>query len=258
MMATYAVNLRVPMFLFGLVVGSFLNVVGYRVPRRESILSPRSHCTACSHTLQWYELIPIFSWLLLRGRCKSCRTPISVRYPILELVTASLFSATTLYVQDFAHVVAWCVFWTLMISVTATDLTSMRVPNVLSLPGALVTMGIVVLTGTQTWSASLLGAGGGFLVMLFLNLISRGKMGMGDVKLFLSIGAIFGPYGAVETLVFASAAGSLVGLAMRFTGLLPPRTYIPFVPYILVGTILTEFFGPRLASWYISAILHLV
>jgi prepilin signal peptidase PulO-like enzyme (type II secretory pathway) len=245
------------LFVFGLVVGSFLNVVGYRIPRGESIVHPRSHCPQCERPLSFYELIPVLSWLGLKGRCNTCHGVIPVRYPIVELVTGSLFAATVLTGIKPTEVLATCVFWMFMAAVTVTDITAMRVPNVLSLPGALVVFVLVVTSGIQTWSHSLVGALTGFAVMFAIHLLSGGNMGLGDVKLYLMIGALFGPLGAVESIMAASALGSLTGISLRLTGLLPARSYIPFVPYIFAGTILVYFFGPSAWHWYVTSVLHL-
>ena len=244
-------------FVLGLVFGSFLNVVGYRVPRGESIIRPRSHCPRCQQPLAFYELIPVVSWLCLRGTCRTCNGPISVRYPIVELVTASLFAATVLNGMKPGEVLATCVFWMFMSAVTVTDLTAMRVPNIISLPGAVAVFVLSVTSGLQTWSVSLLGALTGFAVMFGIHLLSGGNLGLGDVKLYLLIGAILGPVGAIESVMAASVLASFTGISMRLAGILPPRTYIPFVPYIFAGTILVYFFGLSAWHWYLTSVLHL-
>lgn len=244
-------------FVYGLLFGSFINVVAYRVPRGESIVRPRSHCTTCSRTLTAGELIPVFSWVILGGRCKGCRSPISVRYPLLEFATATTFAATCLWTPDWGARVAWWVFWLLLFSVVGTDLTSMRVPNVLSIPGACVTFLCAWLLGVQTWEMSLLGGIVCFLGLFSIHWVSGGKMGMGDVKLYLSIGTMLGPAAGIETLVVASFAGSIIGGLMRWTGLLKRRQYMPFVPYIAIGVLVVTFFGQAIESWYLHHVLAL-
>lgn len=246
-----------PVFVLGLCFGSFLNVVGFRLPKGQSLLWPGSYCPGCNHRLGPHELVPVFSFIFLRGRCSSCKSRISIRYPAIELLTASLFTATFATVTDPWKAVVWCLFWSLMVAVSSTDLTSMRVPNILSIPGFVVIAVTVMVFGIQTPGSCLVGAAGGFLMMIFLHLVSGGKMGMGDVKLFLSIGAILGFAGAVMSLLFASLAGAVIGGALRIFGILPRRTYIPFVPFILIGTVVSAFFGHDLISWYIGNVLHL-
>jgi prepilin signal peptidase PulO-like enzyme (type II secretory pathway) len=244
-------------FTYGLVFGSFVNVVAYRVPRGESIIRPRSHCPHCEHALSVRELVPVLSWLMLKGRCRVCHHPISLRYPLLELATASLFVATYLSVPGWEGRLAWWVFWLLLMMVVGTDLTSMRVPNALSIPGALVTCTISVICGVQSWQQAVLGALVCFFTMLAISLLSGGKMGMGDVKLYLSIGGMLGPVVGLESLVLASFAGAIFGGTLRAVGLLGRRQYMPFVPYIAVGVILVAFFAHDINTWYLTHILGL-
>lgn len=242
-------------FLFGLLFGSFLNVVGYRVPRGESVVWPGSHCTSCQKPLKPYELIPVVSWMLQGGRCRACKAPISVRYPCIELSCAALFAATWLKEASILHFLVSCVFWMLLLAVTATDITAMRVPNRLSIPGAVIILILTIATGMNSWEVALLGACTGFVVLLAIHLLSGGKMGMGDVKLYLSIGAMLGPLLSVESLLLSSIAGSVFGLLMRMTGLLKKREYMPFVPFITVGVIVTFFYGAELIRWYTGMVL---
>lgn len=241
-------------FLFGLVLGAFLNVIAYRVPRLESVVTPRSHCATCHHTLAWYELIPILSWLALRARCRHCGTPISVRYPVLELTTGLVFTLTYLRFSTWSVRCAWDVFWLLLVAMMGTDLTSMRVPNVLSYPSALLMLVISGGTDIQTWSEAIWGSVVGFSLIFLIHLFSRGNMGMGDAKLYLTIGAMLGPLYTVESFVLASLSGALVGLLMRLAGLIGRREYIPFVPHIVVGVVIAVFWGPPLTTWYLHQV----
>lgn len=244
-------------FVYGLLFGSFVNVVAYRVPRGESIVRPRSHCPHCMHTLSAMELVPVLSWLALGGQCRNCRLPIALRYPLLELATASLFAATYLWTPNWGERCAWWFFWLLLMAVVGTDLTSMRVPNVLSLPGAVLAFLFSVLSGVQTWSHGILGGATCFITMLAIHLLSGGKMGMGDVKLYLAIGVMLGPLLGLESLVLASFVGAMIGGLMRWTGLLGRRQYMPFVPYIAVGVVLVVFFGYAINTWYLQQVLGL-
>ncbi|WDL96987.1 prepilin peptidase [Alicyclobacillus sp. ALC3] len=242
-------------FVFGAVVGSFLNVVAYRVVRGESIVHPRSHCTTCATTLSPVELVPLLSWLFLRGRCRTCGAVIPMRYAVIELCTATLFALTTVTVPFGLKWLAWGVFWALLTTVVATDLTAMRVPNVLSLGGAVVVTALVGLSGIHPWWSGLLGALEAAGVLLLLQLVSRGGMGMGDVKLYLSVGAMLGFLPGLESLIVASLFGSVVGLSMRAVGWLRAREHVPFVPYIAIGVVVVVFFGHTMSSWYLSHVL---
>lgn len=245
-------------FIFGLILGSFLNVVAYRIPRHESIRRPGSHCAVCNHALSPADLVPLFSWLWLRGRCRYCKQFISVRYPVLELATGALFAATYLTVPEWGGRVAWWFFWLLLMAVVGTDLTAMRVPNVLSYPGALATVLLSSLTGVAGWGVAVTGSLTGFAMVFVIHLVSRGNMGMGDAKLYLSIGAMLGPLFTVESFVIASLSGAVVGLALRFSGLIRRREYIPFVPHIAIGVVVTAFFGHPLTLWYMQQMVGIV
>ncbi|MBX5437267.1 MAG: prepilin peptidase [Alicyclobacillaceae bacterium] len=235
----------------GLFFGSFLNVVSYRLPRGESVVAPGSHCPHCQRPLSPAELVPVFSWLWLWGRCRTCRSPIPVRYPVLELVTGALFAATVWQVPGWPQRAAWLVFWTLMVAVAGTDLIALRVPNVLSLPGAVACTLLSGLTSVQTWAHALTGAAAGCAALCLIHVVSRGNMGLGDAKLYLSVGAMLGPLACLESLALASASGALTGILMRLAGVLQRREPIPFAPHILAGVVLTEYFGRAIAAGYI-------
>ena len=239
------------LFVLGLFIGSFLNVVAYRVPRQESIVWPGSHCPTCNHSLSPWELIPVLSWLVLRGRCRHCKVPIPGRYPLLEMTTAGLFAATVLAFPDWKLRIAYALLWTLLGAVLGTDMTSMRVPNVISYPAALLMPIVSIVSGAETWQRALGGAAVSFTVLFAIHLISGGNMGMGDAKLYWSIGAMLGALYAMESLVFASMVGALIGGLLRITGVLKKREYIPFVPYIMVGVVIAVFFGHPLTHWYL-------
>ncbi|GGJ09491.1 type 4 prepilin-like proteins leader peptide-processing enzyme [Alicyclobacillus cellulosilyticus] len=244
-------------FLFGLLFGSFANVVGERLPRGESLFLPRSHCRGCGRTLAWYELIPVLSWLGLRGRCRTCHAGIPVRYPLLELAGGVLFATSATVSATGYMMLAWWAFWLLLLCVTACDLVAMRVPDVLSLPGALIMVGLAAATGIQPWRGALAGAVGCAGVLWGIHWLSRGRMGMGDVKLYLSIGGMLGFWGGVLSLVFASFYGTVIGLGLRLTGRLKPRQPIPFVPFITAGVATAAWWGKALIHWYVHVALGL-
>ncbi|MCL6598563.1 MAG: prepilin peptidase [Alicyclobacillus macrosporangiidus] len=242
-------------FVFGLLFGSFINVVGYRVPRGESVVFPRSHCPDCGRTLSAWELIPAVSWLVLGGRCRTCRHPIPLRYPCIELAAGALFASTAVHADRLPIGLAWSVFWLLLLATVATDLTSMRVPNVLTLPGAVVVLGLAIASGVRSAGGALLGMAGCTLTLWGIHLLSRGRMGLGDVKLYASIGAMLGFWGGLESLVLASAYGTVIGYGMRAVGWLKPRQPVPFVPFIAMGVVTAVWFGDALTRWYLRVVL---
>jgi prepilin signal peptidase PulO-like enzyme (type II secretory pathway) len=238
------------MFVFGLIIGSFLNVVAYRIPRQESIVFPGSHCPHCGKALAAVELIPVLSWVFLRGRCRNCHTGISMVYPLIELITATLFVLTLHQSTEWSTRVAWCVFWSLLVVFVGTDLRYKRVPDILSKPGAVLMLMLSILCGIQPWGQALIGMLVCYAVLMGIHILSGGNMGRGDAKLYLSIGAMLGPWHGLESLVFASFAGTTVGLALRVTRYLGRREHMPFVPYIVMGVIVTVFFGEAINHWY--------
>ncbi len=244
--------------LLGLLFGSFLNVVAYRVPRHESIVHPGSYCTSCHHELRPWDLIPVLSWIILRGRCRYCRAPISIRYPMLEIATSLLFLWSGLHTILPLQRITWWVFWMLLMAVVGTDLTSMKVPNVLSYSGAIIVFLLSGLSGIQTWKLAVTGALTCFAVLFLIFLLSRGNMGLGDAKLYVSIGAILGPGQGIESLIFASFIAALIGIVLRFMKVLKPRQHIPFVPFIAGGVVITVLYGSQLWQSYQLLILHVI
>jgi len=244
-------------FAFGLVFGSFLNVVGYRVPRRESIVFPASYCPHCHQKLKVFELVPILSWMCLGGCCRRCLQMIPIRYPIVELACGVLFALTIWHFPTWSLRLVWMFLWLLLLSVVGTDLTAMRVPNVISLPAAILFIVASGLFGVQSWRAAIIGALLCYAVLYLLSVVTRGGMGLGDAKLYLSIGAMLGPFAGLESFILASCSGALVGLAMRFVGIVRKREPIAFVPHIAIGVITTVFYGAQVTNWYMRTfILH--
>ncbi|GMA57611.1 leader peptidase (prepilin peptidase)/N-methyltransferase/leader peptidase (prepilin peptidase)/N-methyltransferase [Alicyclobacillus sacchari] len=242
------------LFAYGLAFGSFANVVAYRVPRRESIVRPRSHCVHCHHTLSWWELVPVLSWLVLRGRCRGCGKPISPRYPLLEFVTGVLFASAWWQGHTLAQVFVWALFWLYLMMAVGTDLTAMIVPDVLSLPAAVVLLGASGLTHIQPWTHATIGLATGFAMVLAVHLLSGGRMGLGDAKLYLGIGAMLGPWLTLLSFVLAAILGSVIGIGLRLAGKLQAGQYVPFVPFIALGVMAAAWYGHALVHLYIRLV----
>jgi leader peptidase (prepilin peptidase)/N-methyltransferase len=176
-------------------------------------------------------------------------------YPLMELITATLFVLTLHISSHWSTRFAWCVFWTLLVVVVGTDLRYKRVPDILSKPGAVFLLMLSILCGIQPWKQALLGMLLCYAVLMGIHILSGGNMGRGDAKLYLSIGAMLGPWLGLESLVFASLAGTLVGLVLRVTGYLGRREQMPFVPYIVIGVIVAVFFGDAINHWYFQLLV---
>ena len=243
---------------FGLAIGSFMTVVVARVPKGESVLRPRSRCPGCGTELRNRDNIPIVSWLLLRGRCRTCGERISVMYPLLELSTAVLVAgAAAVYDRPWVAVMV-ALFLTLMPAITWIDIERRIIPNRITYPAFLGFSAYVVIAwlfdGGTDPVRGLVGAlvygGGLFLVAL----VSRG-MGMGDVKLALVIGVVLGAIGlryvgvAAAGAVLFGGVGGIVALAMGRNR----KAMIPFGPYMAAGAVVAAFWGERIADWYLGS-----
>jgi leader peptidase (prepilin peptidase) / N-methyltransferase len=237
----------------GLLVGSFLNVVAYRLPLRESLVRPRSRCPQCGSPVRPYDNVPVLSWLALRGRCRDCRTPISARYPLVEALTAALAAGVVLANDGPHDVLLGLVLVALLVPIALIDLDHRIIPNRLTALGAVAALAIGAATDLggvpEQLSAGV--AAGGFLLLAAL--ARPGGMGMGDVKLAGMLGLFLGREVAVALLV-ALVVGSLVGVAvMARTGVAAGRkTAIPFGPFLALGGVVAVLAGPAIVDWYLS------
>jgi leader peptidase (prepilin peptidase)/N-methyltransferase len=240
-------------FFGGLIVGSFVTVVGYRVPRGESIVGPRSRCTTCGAQIAAYDNVPVFSWLTLRGRSRCCGERISARYPLTELALGILYAATVAVLwDDPTEVALGLVFVTLLVAITLTDLDRRVIPNKILLVAAVAGVAIAAIGDPSSLperAIAAAAAGGG----LFLVALAYPKgMGLGDVKLAAVMGLFLGRNIAPAILV-ALLAGSIVGLAMIARhGAAARKRAIPFGPFLALGGIVGLLAGDQLVSWYLS------
>ena len=240
-------------FFFGLLIGSFLTVVAYRVPRGESVVGGRSHCPACGTQIAAYDNVPVFSWLLLRGRARCCGAPIAPRYPLTEFASGVLYGITALVLWgDAGEIALGLAFVTLMIAITLTDLERRIIPNKILLVGAVV--GVVLAAAVDPGSLPERGiaaaAAGGLLFAVALA-YPRG-MGMGDVKLAAVMGLYLGR-SVAPALLIAFAAGSAVGLAMIARhGAAARKQAVPFGPFLALGGIVGLLAGNQIVDWYLS------
>jgi leader peptidase (prepilin peptidase)/N-methyltransferase len=240
-------------FAFGAVVGSFLNVVIYRLPRGESLAFPPSRCPHCGSGVRPWDNVPILSYAILGGRCRDCRARISARYPLVEALTAILSAALWL---KYGASLVWPVYFVLtcgLIAVTFIDIDHMIIPDSLSLGG--IAVGFVCSFFTPLgWAASLVGAavGGGSLLAVYLGyyaLTRREGMGLGDVKLMAAIGAFLGWKAVLFTIFASSVVGSIVGGALAGFRL---RQAVPFGAFLAPAAIAYLLWGPKLIDWYVG------
>ena len=241
----------------GLLVGSFLNVVVWRLPRGESLALPGSHCPGCEAPVRPWDNVPVLSWLLLRGRCRDCRAPISVRYPLVEASCAALATAVVLALRhDGAHeLLLGLTLTALLVPIALIDLDHRIIPNVLTALGAVAALAIGLATDPAGVPEQLIaGAAAGGLLLLAA-LARPGGMGMGDVKLAGMLGLFLGRDVTVALLA-AFLAGSLVGVAVMLRkGVAEGRkTAVPFGPFLALGGLVALLAGPVLVHWYLHTL----
>lgn len=242
--------------LFGLMVGSFLNVCIYRLPRQESIVFPASHCTTCGHQIAWYQNLPIVSWLALRGRCAKCGERISIVYPLIEAATGALFALHYLWFGWNPILVPRLLFACALLVLAIIDLRHRILPNPITLGGTVLGF-LFSLLLPPGWLASLIGLllGGGVLFVvgeLYLRVRGIEGMGMGDVKMLAMIGAFLGWKAVLVTMVLASLSGALVGVILLIGRKGDMQYALPFGTFLSAAALVASFFGDGLIDWYLS------
>ena len=247
-------------FLFGAVVGSFLNVCIYRIPAGKSIVSPPSSCPCCGQQIRWYQNIPIISYLILGGRCASCRQPISMRYPMVEVLIGVLFVLVFYYFGLNIETPVYWLFLAALIVIFFIDLDHRIIPDVISLPGIVVGFLCSFLLPGISWIESLLGAfiGGGVLLLIAWSyelLTKREGMGGGDIKLLAMLGAFLGWKAVLPVVFLASLIGTLVGVPLLFLQKSDARLAIPFGPFLASAAFIYLLWGKVLIDWYFHLVI---
>lgn len=236
--------------LFGLILGSFYNVVGLRIPKGESIVNPPSHCTACNRRLTAFELIPVLSYVIQGGKCKGCGAKVSPIYCVTEIATAVLFVISYLKFGFTAELAVALLFMSLLLIIVVSDLAYMLIPNKILLFFLPLLIIARIFSPLDPWWDSLLGAVIGFGILLLIAVISKGGMGGGDIKLFFLIGLVLGTVHTLLTLFLASLIGMVVGIIVLKVRGQGRRTPIPFGPSIALGAVIAYFYGADLIDWY--------
>ncbi len=251
-------------FILGLIVGSFLNVCIYRLPRNISIIRPSSSCPACNTPIKPWDNIPILSYIFLKGKCRKCGESISIRYPLVELLNGILYWTTFNYFGLGWHLPILFVLVSSMVVITFVDLDFQIIPDVITLPGIIIGLASasfllpdpfslqpsalsLSVVGFKNSIAGLFLGGGLFYLIAIL---SRGGMGGGDIKLMAMVGAFMGWKAVFLTTFIGSLIGSLVGIFLMIVKGKGRKTKIPFGPFLSFGSIITLFFGGEILNWY--------
>ncbi len=245
-------------FMVGAVIGSFLNVCIRRVPAGESVVYPRSHCPRCGARIRSWDNIPLLSYVILRGRCRSCRVPIPWRYPIVEAVTGVLLTLLLWRFDLSPRLVPSALFVFALVVVSFIDLDHQIIPDVISLPGIVVGLLFAVIGYGPRPLASACGIllGGGLLWAVaagYHAFTGREGMGGGDIKLLAMIGAFLGWPGVLVTLMVGSFTGALVGLTLMVARGTDSRVPIPFGPFLALGGLCGLFYGHEITAWYLRS-----
>ncbi|MFF3101652.1 prepilin peptidase [Viridibacillus arvi] len=239
-------------FIFGLVFGSFFNVVGLRLPKGESIVRPPSHCTNCQKQLTAKDLVPVLSFLFLKGKCRNCDAKIHWVYPLVEFLTAFLFTLAYLELGLKPELIIALLFISLLIIITVSDIAYMLIPNkILLFFGALLVVGRIFIQSEPWWN-SIVGAFGGFLILLLVAILSKGGIGGGDIKLFFIIGLVLGIFSTLLALFLAAVIGLVTGVVLLIYRKQGRKTPIPFGPSIAVASIIAYFYGEQILEWYMN------
>jgi leader peptidase (prepilin peptidase)/N-methyltransferase len=244
--------------LLGLLVGSFLNVVIWRVPRKESVATPASHCPGCDAPIAPRDNVPLLSWLLLRGRCRHCQARISVRYPLTELACAVLFGALGARFHDSWALPAFLLFGAGLLAISVIDLEHYVIPNRIVYPLGFASVPLLALAAGldgEWWSfaRALIGAACAFSALFVIHVVSPRGMGFGDVRLSFLLGLYLGYLGALEVafgMFLGFVYGAVVGVVLMASGLRGRRQHIPFGPFLAAGAMTIVLVGGPILDWY--------
>ena len=242
--------------LFGLAIGSFLNVCIYRIPLGQSIVHPPSRCTGCGQALRWHHNVPVASWLLLRGRCAFCGAGISARYPAVELLTGVVFALHALVFEPGPLLLVRLAFAAVLIVLAFIDIDHRILPDSMTLTG--IPLGVLASVWLPPgWRDSLIGVAlGGGILWLIAEAYYRWRhvegMGMGDVKMLAMIGAVLGWRAVIVALVLSSFSGALVGVLMMSRAKDGMRYALPYGTFLSLGALVASLVGEPLVAWYVS------
>lgn len=239
--------------LFGLVAGSFLNVVIYRVPNRQSLVWPSSRCPSCGERIKGFDNLPVLSYLMLRGRCRSCKARISLRYPLVEALTGMLFALAT-YEFGLSLSLVWAlVLISVLVVLAGTDLEHRLLPNAIVVPAAVLGFSLSALVDPDGWWVYLISALAVAAGLFVLALVYPDGMGMGDVKMGGMLGAFLGPYAALAIFIGA-LVGALVSGGLMVTGVIERGSALPFGVFLALAGVFTLFLGQDAWGWYLRLV----
>lgn len=237
--------------LLGLLFGSFLNVCIYRIPRKESIVTGASHCTACGKPIKWYDLFPVFSYLVLRGRCRGCGAKISVRYPMIEALNAALWVVIFLRFGFAPESALYCAFVSALIVAAFIDIDTTEVPPALTVFILVLGVAAVILLREQPFYERLIGFFAASVPLLLAAVLSRGGMGGGDIKLMAVCGLVLGWKLILLALLIAVISGAVYGCILLALHKKGRKSELPLVPFLAGGMLVSLLFGNSIITGYL-------
>ena len=245
-------------FILGTLIGSFLNVVVYRVPREESLSFPPSHCPSCNTRLKAYDLVPVVSYLFLGGKCRTCKTAISIRYPLVEMLTGLLFLVTVMKFGISLEALKYLIVISLLLPVALIDYDHTIIPDRLNVGIFLTALSFLLLEvylGNGAFRDLLnplygMVLGGGFF--LFIAVVTKGAMGGGDIKLMAALGFLFGTANTLLLMFLSFIIGGALSSLLLLLKIKKRKDYIPFGPFICVSAFIVIFWGNQILNWYLS------
>lgn len=238
--------------LFGALIGSFLNVCIVRLPKDQSVVTPRSRCPTCGHLVAWYDNFPVISWLILKARCRGCGAPISAMYPLVELTVALLWGWMAWRHGFGLEGLRGAVFGTILLGIALTDAREYIIPNEFSLGGLVVGLLFAAAGGLAAFQVAVLGAASGFALLWLVGvggswLFKEEAMGGGDIKMMAMVGAFVGWKGVLLTVFLGALLGTLIFLPLMLLG---RKKLVPFGVFLAMGAAATYLFGPAIFAWY--------
>lgn len=253
---THTIIVYTFIFIFGICIGSFLNVCIHRIPNSKSIFFPGSLCPKCGTSIRFYDNIPVVSFLILMGKCRSCETRIPIRYPMVELISGGFAISLLLKYGLSVEWISSYTFTAALLVITFIDLDHKIIPDIITLPGIFIFLLVPFISSHITWTDSIIGTllGGGSLLLVAMGyqLITKKEgMGGGDIKLLAMVGAFVGWKGVFFTIFLASIAGTLIGLILMLRSGKGLKLAIPFGPFLSIGAITYIHFGKSIIDWYL-------
>ncbi len=243
------------LLLYGIVIGSFLNVLIYRIPRKEEFVKTRSHCMKCGYQLRWYDLLPLLSYIQLGGKCRSCKTKISMQYPLIELLNGAAYLGIYLLLGISWWTVVSCVVFSILLVIFMIDLRHMIIPNGLII--ALLVISVLWTIYDGHYLNHIIGFFSVSLLLLLIAVITKGGMGMGDVKLMAVAGLLLGWQQILLALMIGASIGSIIGIGLIGFKVIDRKKPIPFGPFLTIGIMSAMLFGEPIISWYLTTVLNL-